>query len=132
VLADKGHDSDELRADVHLQASHPLIAWTSNRKQPGTLDPARYARPDRIERMMGLLKRFRRIATRHDKTAASLLSFVEIAAIHSWVRFAYTARRRTGARGPAQPAVQEARPPPVRDPRCVSPRGGCDIRSASA
>jgi transposase len=48
VLADKGHDSDELRADVHLQASHPLIAWTSNRKQPGTLDPARYVRPDRI------------------------------------------------------------------------------------
>jgi hypothetical protein len=66
---------------------------------------------------MGLLKRFRRIATRHDKTAASLLSFVQIAAIHSWVRFAYTARRRTGARGPAQPAVREAR----RHPRCVSP-----------
>jgi hypothetical protein len=70
---------------------------------------------------MGLLKRFRRIATRHDKTAASLLSFVEIAAIHSWVRFAYTAPRRTGARGPAQPAVREARPPPGAGPPVRAP-----------
>jgi hypothetical protein len=52
LLADKGRDSDELRADLYLQGSHPIIPWKSNRKQPGTLDPARHARRYRIERMM--------------------------------------------------------------------------------
>ncbi|MFT5949677.1 MAG: transposase [Paracoccaceae bacterium] len=41
--------------------------------------------------MMGLLKQFRRVATRYDKTAESFLSFVQLAAIHRWMRFVHTA-----------------------------------------
>jgi len=89
LLADKGYDSDGLRAELYLQGSHPIISWRSNRKQPGTLDRARYAK--RIERMMGLLKQFRRVATRYGKTPASFLSFVQIAAIHRWMRFVHAA-----------------------------------------
>ncbi|MEL6217313.1 MAG: hypothetical protein AAFR79_02420 [Pseudomonadota bacterium] len=37
------------------------------------------------------LKHFRRLATRYDKTAASFLSFVQLAAIHRWTRFVHTA-----------------------------------------
>jgi transposase len=37
-----------------------------------------------------MLKRFRRIAPRYDKTAVSVLSFVQIDAIHSSMRFVCT------------------------------------------
>jgi transposase len=63
LLADKGYDSDDLRAELYLQGSHPIIPWRSNRKQPGTPDRARYAKRNRIERMIGFLKQFRRVAT---------------------------------------------------------------------
>ena len=36
------------------------------------------------------LKNARRVATRYDKTAGSFLSFVQIAAIHRWMRFVHT------------------------------------------
>ena len=91
LLADKGYDSDDLRAELYLQGSHPIISWRSNRKALGTLDRRRYARRNCIERMMGFLKQFRRIATRYDKTAESFLSFVQLAAIHRWMRFVHTA-----------------------------------------
>jgi hypothetical protein len=41
--------------------------------------------------MIGFLKQFRRVATRYDKTSASFLCFVQIAAIHRWMRFVHTA-----------------------------------------
>jgi hypothetical protein len=43
---------------------------------------------------MGLLKQFRRVATRYDSTAASVLGFVQIAAINSWMRFVYAFHER--------------------------------------
>jgi transposase len=91
VLADKVYESDELWAELYLQGSHPIVAWKSNREKPGTSGQIRYAKRNRIERMMGLLKQFRRVATRYDSTAASVLGFVQIAAINSWMRFVRTA-----------------------------------------
>jgi transposase len=91
LLADKGPDSDDLRAKLYLQGSHPIIPWKSNRKQPGTSDRVRYAKRNRIERMTGFAMQVRRVATRCDKTAASFLSCVQIAAIHRWMRFVHTA-----------------------------------------
>lgn len=38
-----------------------------------------------------VLRHFRRLATRTDKTAARFLSFVQLAAIHKWTRFVQTA-----------------------------------------
>jgi transposase len=90
-LADKGYDADSQRAELYLRGARPIIPWKSNRKAPGTLDRCRYARRNCIERMMGLLKQFRRVATRYDKTAESFLSFVQLAAIHRWMRFVHTA-----------------------------------------
>ncbi len=60
-------------------------------QNPCMLDHRRYARRNCIERMMGLLKQFRRVAARYDKTAESFLSFVQLAAIHRWMRFVHTA-----------------------------------------
>lgn len=91
LLVDKSYDADDLRADRYLHGVHPIIPWKSNRKAPGKLDRCRYARRNCIERMKGLLKQFRRVATRDDKTAESFLSFVQLAAIQRWMRFVHTA-----------------------------------------
>ena len=87
----KDAGADALRAELYLRGARPIILWKSNRKAPGTLDRRRYAKRNRIERMMGFLKQFRRVATRYDKTAKSFLSFVQLAAIHRWMRFVHTA-----------------------------------------
>ena len=39
-----------------------------------------------IERLVGKLKRFRRVATRYDKLAAHYLAFVQLAAAMVWLR----------------------------------------------
>jgi transposase len=69
LLADKGYDSDDLRAEFYLQGSHPIIPWRSNRKQPGKLDRARYAKHNLVERMFERLKDRHCTATSCDRCA---------------------------------------------------------------
>jgi transposase len=38
-----------------------------------------------VERLVGKLKEYRRIATRYDKLAESYLAFVQLAAIRMWL-----------------------------------------------
>jgi transposase len=38
-----------------------------------------------VERLVGKLKEYRRVATRYDKLAASYLAFVQLAAIRLWL-----------------------------------------------
>ena len=44
-----------------------------------------------IERLNNRLKQFRAVATRYDKTAASYLALVQLAASRLWLRFVHTA-----------------------------------------
>ena len=90
VLADKGYDADDLRGDLLIRGVRPVTPWKANRRERGRLDRPLYALRNRIERAIGHLKQFRRVATRYDKTAGSFLSFVQIAAIHRWMRFVHT------------------------------------------
>jgi hypothetical protein len=50
----------------------PVIPPRSNRREPIPCDFHRYRDRNRIERMLAHFKRFRRVATRYDKTAPSL------------------------------------------------------------
>jgi transposase len=75
-------------AELHLRGAHPIIPRRSRRKAPGMSGRRSHARRNGIARMMGLLKHIRRIATRYGKTAES---FVQLAAIHRWMRFVHAA-----------------------------------------
>ena len=44
-----------------------------------------YRERNLVERLVGKLKEYRRIATRYDKLAASYLAFVQLAAIRMWL-----------------------------------------------
>ena len=87
LLADKGYDDDRFRENLLLHGILPIIPPRSNRKTPDHPDYRRYRDRNRVERMFGLLKRQRRIATRYDKTATSFLGFLNIAAARLlWIK----------------------------------------------
>jgi len=76
MLADKGYDSDDVRASLPPKA---------NRKEAIACDYRAYKDRNRVERMFNKLKQFRRIATRYDKTAVSFLGFLALAAAKLWM-----------------------------------------------
>lgn len=67
----EGFDSDDVRSSLLLKGIGPVIPPKTNRKDPPVCDFKTYKDRNRIERIFGKLKQFRRIATRYDKTKLS-------------------------------------------------------------
>jgi transposase len=84
LLADKAYDSKELRADLDVQGTKPVIPNRSNRKQPFSFSKRLYKLRWRIEAAFNRLKDFRRIATRYDRLACNYLASVCLAAALVW------------------------------------------------
>ena len=49
------------------------------------MDRVLYRERNVVERLVGRLKEYRRIATRYDKLTASYLAFVQLASIRIWL-----------------------------------------------
>lgn len=84
VLADRGYDSDHIRETLEEKGAAAVIPTRRSRKLQIPVDGYLYALRNRIERCFNKLKNARRLATRYDKTKASYLGFVQIAAIRLW------------------------------------------------
>jgi transposase len=80
LIADKGYDSDWFREALTGRDIEPCIPGRSNRKQPVDYDTVLYKQRNRVERMFGRLKDWRRIATRYDRCAHTFMSAICIAA----------------------------------------------------
>ncbi len=89
LLADKGYDSDAIRADLEGRGVDRVIPTKSNRKVQRSISKAAYAMRNRIERFFNKLKHSRRVATRYDQLPTSLLGFVMLANIRLWIRFVH-------------------------------------------
>ena len=76
LIADKGYDSDRFRTALAQRAITPCIPGRANRKQPVSYDAELYKQRNRIERMFGRLKDWRRIATRYDRCAHTFFSAI--------------------------------------------------------
>ena len=72
LLAAKGYDGDAVRENLLIRDILPIIPPKANRRLPIPCNFRRYRDRNRIERMFGHLKQFRRIATRYDKNALSV------------------------------------------------------------
>lgn len=81
LLADKGYDGDDFRADIAERGATPVIPNKSNRKTLHPFDPDAYKGRNVIERSFCRLKDFRRVATRYDKLARNFLAAVFLAAL---------------------------------------------------
>ena len=84
LIADKGYDGDELRADIVKRGAKPVIPNKSNRVVIHPFNKRAYKGRNVIERCFCRLKDFRRIATRYDRNAVNFLAAVCIAATVSY------------------------------------------------
>ena len=86
VLADKGYDADYIVEAISGMNALAVIPPKSNRIVQREYDKELYKERNLVERMFNKLKHFRRIATRYDKTAASFMAFLNVAAIYLWLK----------------------------------------------
>jgi len=86
LIADKGYDADKIRDHVEAGGGTAVIPARKSRLRKEPIDGFIYALRNLIERCFNKLKNARRLATRYDKTAASYLAFVEIAAARLWFK----------------------------------------------
>ena len=80
LLADRGYDADRFREALVDKGTRPCIPGRKSRKNTVKYDERRYKRRNRIERMFGKLKDWRRIATRYDRSSTVFLSAIALAA----------------------------------------------------
>lgn len=81
LIADRGYDGDDFRAEITELGAKPVIPNKSNRVAIHRFDKRAYRGRNVIERTFCRLKDFRRIATRYDKLARNFLAAVHLAAI---------------------------------------------------
>jgi len=62
------------------KGTKPCIPGRKSRKETVKYDKRRYKRRNRIERMFGRIKDWRRVATRYDRSPTVLLSAIALAA----------------------------------------------------
>ena len=77
---DKGYDPNAVRRKAEDLGVAPNIPLKSNRIWKNCFSPVLYRNRNAIERMLGRIKDFRRIATRYDKLARNFLSAVYLVA----------------------------------------------------
>jgi transposase len=80
LLADRGYDADWFREALVDRGTRPCIPGRKSRKKTVRYHKRRYRRRNRIERMFGRLKDWRRVATRYDRCPKVFLSAIALAA----------------------------------------------------
>uniref|UniRef100_UPI000579953A IS5/IS1182 family transposase n=1 Tax=Halocynthiibacter namhaensis TaxID=1290553 RepID=UPI000579953A len=75
-----GYDADWFRKALSNKDIKPCIPGRKSRKKPVKYDKRRYKRRNRIERMFGKLKDWRRISTRYDRGPNVFMSAIALAA----------------------------------------------------
>jgi len=78
AVGDKGFDGEPQRRACREREVVPVIPAKSNRVDPEPLDMAAYRERNRIERLFGKLKEFRRVATRYDKRKRMFLGWLHL------------------------------------------------------
>jgi transposase len=80
-IADKAFDSDAVVAAAQRQGAEAVIPPKKNRKVPRDYDKHLYRERKKVEWFINLIKQYRRVATRYEKTARNFLGFVQVASI---------------------------------------------------
>ena len=86
LLADKAYDADAFIESLEARAITPVIPPKSNRKAKRDCDFALYRERNLIERFFNIIKHFRAIATRYEKTARNFLAGIHLVCALSWLK----------------------------------------------
>jgi transposase len=80
-IADKAYDSDAVVAAARRQGADAVIPPKKNRKVKRAYDAHVYKERKKVEWFINLIKQYRRVATRYEKTARNFLGFVHVASM---------------------------------------------------
>ncbi len=86
VAGDKAYGSKKIREWLTTRDVTAVIPTKSNEKPNGEFSKEVYRRRNVIERCIGWLKEFRRVATRYEKLATRFLSMFKLAGLVLWLR----------------------------------------------
>jgi transposase len=86
LLADKGYDSDDIRAKSLKKGTAPHIPPRANRLEERVYDTHLYKERHKIECMFGFLKHYRRVFSRFDKTKRNFTAFLHFIAALQWIK----------------------------------------------
>lgn len=81
LIADRGYDSNAIRAVIQAQGAEVVMPSTRSRTVPIPFSRATYRARNLVERLWCRLKDWRRVATRYDKLARNYMAGVHLAAI---------------------------------------------------
>ena len=85
VVGDRGYSYDRIREYLARRGIPAVIPLRSDQGRDPMFDRENYRERNKVERLVGRLKQWRRIATRYDKRAASYLAMLTLAAIVLWL-----------------------------------------------
>ena len=86
VLGDKGYDADHFVDSLTARAIGVVIPPKSNRKVQRDCDFALYRERNLVERFFCIIKHFRAIATRYEKTARNYLAGLHLVCALAWLK----------------------------------------------
>jgi transposase len=84
-IADKGYDSNAVIEAIERKKMVAVIPSTSTRKVRRKIDGHIYRERHLVENFFCKIKRYRRVATRYEKTAVNFLGFVLFASLRVWL-----------------------------------------------
>lgn len=79
-IADRGYDTDAIRAAIAAQGAEVVIPSTASRRARIAYDRIAYKARNLVERFWCRIKDWRRVATRYDKLARNFLASALVAA----------------------------------------------------
>ena len=86
AIADKGYDSEAFVKTLEAEEIEAVIPSRKNRKEPREYDQHWYKMRNIVERTFNWLKRYRRIATRYEKTGQNFLGFFQLGCVMMLLR----------------------------------------------
>lgn len=84
LLADRGYDTDAIRAKAKQRKAWANIPPKTNRKGTFAFSAWLYRQRNLVERFFNRIKHFRGIATRYDKDPANYLAALKLVAARIW------------------------------------------------
>lgn len=90
VVGDKGYSYQRIRRYLARCGIDAVIPLRTDQGHDLCFDRELYRERNKVERLVGRLKQWRRIATRYEKRAANYLAMLTLAAVTLWLTFADT------------------------------------------
>jgi transposase len=85
VICDQAYSSAAWRALIAGHGAEPVVPAHPTHKSAPPHDPVAYRRRHEVENLWARLKEWRAVATRYEKTAASYLGDLHLAAAFEWL-----------------------------------------------